>query len=1122
MDFIKFSIANPVKVTVGVLLTILFGILALTAVPIQMTPDVDRPIITIQTPWPGRSPEEVEKSIIMEQEKKLKTLQGLYKMTSTASLGESMIELEFTVGYDISRAVQESSNRLDEVPHYPDDVERPIIRAASSNTDEAIAYGLLTSPDPNFEMAEFYDYADRYVKPVFERIKGLAQVDVYGGRKHEVQVRYDPKVLAQKGISVSELRDALIGDNLNESAGDFANGRQDIRFRVLGRFDSLEPIRKAIVKYVDGAPIYLEDIASAHLVLRKNTYFNQNKGKTSMSLQFRRDTGANVLAVMKEVNAIIDDINKPDGILARYKNDRYKIRFNLVYSDKIYIDSAIKLVWDNMYAGGLLAVGVLLLFLRSMRPTLIISFAIPISVIGTFVAMYAAGRNINVISLAGLAFAIGMVVDCAVVVLENIDRHMHMGKSVVKAAYDGTQEVWGAVLASTLTTVFVFGPVLTIQEESGQLFYDIALAICASVLISMFVSITVVPCAATYWMREQSQRRQSAFAKLYRSAFGLAPFCGWLTKAFADMMFHLTVRSVPGIWLRVVLISTISITSVGLSYFMMPPASYLPMGNKNNVRCIMQTPPGYSLQQNTLIVRRLEESLRPYWEAKDIEEASQLAQSQKLVDERTGREVKVVPPILELWASVRPQGFILIVTSKSSEVVKPLEILFGRAMNSIPGCRGMGEQASIFGRRGGGSNSVQIEVIGADMNRLRDSASYLEQKLVEAFKRSGVRSSPSNYNMSGPEWQIIVDQVRAKELGINVQSMAYTARSMLDGIVIGDFDYEGDNIDLSIIRDPDIPLTPDEFETLPVSIKDSDGQKQIIPIGQLVTFVRADASQQIRRVEQERAIQLMVNPPPEIALETAQARVMQFVEEARQEGGVTPDVFVRLTGNADKLSQARTALLGKWTGWNLESLLSLLCSRFFLALLITYLLMAGLFESFIYPFVIMFSVPFAMVGGFAGLAYVHAINPSQQLDTVTMLGFVILIGVVVNNAILLIAQAVNFMQGFGESQQDIIEKMDYRTAICESVRTRTRPIFMTMSAAIFGMLPLVLSPGAGSELYQGLGGVVVGGLACSTLFTLFVVPLMFCLTIDIQDGIAWLLGKTTVPLPPTEGLISSG
>ena len=1104
MDFIKFSIANPVKITVGVLLTILFGILALTAVPIQMTPDVERPIITIRTQWPGRSPEEIEKSILMEQEKKLKTLQGLYKMTATASLGEGNIELEFTVGYDISRAVQETSNRLNEVPRYPDDVERPVIRAASSNTDEAIASGLLLSPDPDFEMGEFYDYADRYVKPAFERIKGLAQVDVFGGRKHEVQVRFDPSVLAQRGISISELRAALIGDNLNESAGDFANGRQDIRFRVLGRFDSLEPIRKMIVKYDNGAPVYLQDIASAHLVLTKNTYFNQSKGRTSMSLQFRRDTGANILSVMKEVNNVVDEISKPGGILSRYKNDRYKIRFHFVYDDSYYINSAIKLVQDNMYQGGLLAVIVLVLFLRSMRPTLIISLAIPISVIGTFVAMYAAGRNINVISLAGLAFAIGMVVDCAIVVLENIDRHLHLGKSVAKAAYDGTQEVWSAVLASTLTTVFVFGPVLTIQEESGQLFYDIVLAICASVLISMFVAFTVIPCAAVQMIREESQRRQSWLAKLYRSAFGLAPFCSWLTKAFADLIYVLTFRSASGIWLRILLISVISTASVVLSYMLMPPASYLPTGNKNNIRGIMQLPPGYSLQQYALVGRRIEEALKPYWEAQTIEEATAI---QKLVDERSGREVKVVPPLDGFYAVIRPQGVFLIATSKSKEIVKPLEILLGKVMNSIPGCSGMGEQASIFGRRGGGSNSVQIEVFGADMSRLRDSTSYLERKLVEVFKRSAVRSTPSNYNLSGPEWQIVVDQVHAKDLDINVQSLAYSARALLDGIVVGDFDYEGDNIDLTIIRNPDIPLTPDEFETLPISILDSDGQRQIVPIGQLVQFQKADASQQIRRVEQERAIQLTVNPPPEVALETAQAQVLAFVEESRREGGITPDVFVRLAGNADKLSQARAAMLGKWTGWNLDSLLSLLCSRFFLSLLITYLLMAGLFESFVYPMVIMFSVPFAMVGGFAGLAYVHYINPAQQMDTLTMLGFVILIGVVVNNAILLVAQALNFMQGFGESEQDIIEAMDYRTAIRESVRTRMRPIFMTTATSIFGMLPLVLSPGAGSELYQGLGGVVVGGLTCSTIFTLFIVPLMFALTIDIQDGIARLWGR---------------
>jgi HAE1 family hydrophobic/amphiphilic exporter-1 len=1106
MDIIKFSINNPIKIAVGVLLTVLFGILALTAVPVQMTPDVERPVVTIRTTWQGRSPEEIEKSILMEQEKKLKTLQGLYQMTSTAQLGEGRIELEFTVGYDMSRAVQETSNRLNEVPRYPDDVERPVIRAASANTDEAIAFGLFTSQnDSEFEMAEFYDYADRFVKPAFERIKGLAQVDVYGGREHEVQVRFDPVVLAQAGVSVDELRAAIINDNLNESAGDLTNGRQDIRFRVLGRYDSLDPIRNVIIKYVNGVPIYLKDIASPILALKKNTYFNQSMGRTSMSMYFRRDTGANVLSIMEEVNRVAKDLSQPGGLLETYKNNRYQIQFELLYDDSLYINNAVALVKQNMYEGGLLAVLVLLLFLRSFRPTLIISIAIPISIVGTFVALYAAGRNINVISLAGLAFAIGMVVDCAIVVLENIDRHLHMGKTTLAAAYEGTKEVWGAVLAQTLTTVAVFGPVLTIQEESGQLFYDIAIAVSASVLISLLVAITVIPVCAVNWLRIKPNLKRSLPVHLAYSLFGLAPLCHYLTNGFSHLVYLLTFRSLSGIWARLMIIVVIAGLAMYLSFRLMPPASYLPTGNKNVLNGNMILPPAYSIQQNVLVGRRAEEFLRPYWEAATLEESSAIGE---IIDTRTNKVIPVIPPIKSFYIVVRNQGVFMNVTSKDDNLVKPLEVLLNTMMNTIPGCSGNAQQQGIFGRRGGGSNSVQIEVIGADMQRLRDSTSYLEQRLVGVFSRAGVRSEPANYDLNGPEWEIVVDQVRAKELGLSVQSLAYAGRAMIDGIYVGDFDYEGDNIDLTLIRNPDIPLMPDEFEMLPISINDSDGSRQIMPVGQLVSFVKADASQQIRRVEQERAIRLTVSPPPEVALETAQERIMQVVADSKREGGMTPDTFVKLSGNADKLSQTRRAMLGQWTGFNSESIINLISSRFFLSLLITYLLMAGLFESFMYPFVIMFSVPFAMVGGFAGLAIVNAYDPTQQMDTLTMLGFVLLIGVVVNNAILLVHQTLNFMRGHGESETDIIEKMDYREAIRESVRTRIRPIFMTSAAAIIGMSPLVIKSGAGSELYRGIGSVIIGGLVCSTLFTLFVVPLMFSLMIDLQHGLARFWGKT--------------
>ncbi|MDR1923635.1 MAG: efflux RND transporter permease subunit [Planctomycetaceae bacterium] len=1113
MDIIKFSINNPVKVAVGVLLTLLFGILALTDVPVQMTPDVERPVVSVRTTWQGRSPEEIEKSIIMEQEKKLKTLQGLYKMTSNASLGQGNIELEFTVGYDMSRAVQETSNRLNEVPRYPDDVDRPVIRAASANTDESIGIGLLQSQtDPAFEMSEFYDYADRYIKPAFERIKGLSEVQVYGGREHEVQIRFDPVVLAQSGVSVDELRAALIADNLNESAGDMANGRINVRVRVLGRYADLEPIRNVIVKYIDGSPVYLRDIATPHLVLQKNTYFNASKGQTSMSMHFRRDTGANVLSVMEEVNALVKEINKePEasgfggGLLSNYKNDRYKIRFRMIYDDSNYINKAVGLVRQNMVEGGILAIIVLLLFLRSVRPTFIVSLAIPISIIGTFVVMYLCHRNINVISLAGLAFAIGMVIDCAVVVLENIDRHLQSGKPPMKAAYDGTREVWGAVLAQTLTTIAVFGPILTIQEESGQLFCDLAIAVSASVLISLIVAITVIPVASAKWLGDVSKKPPNTLLMvMIKSLFGIVPICNYLTAVYSNFIYVLMARKPAAIVTRVLIILLISISAIFLSMFLMPPASYLPTGNKNVLNGNMQLPPSYTLQQNELVGRRVEQFLKPYWDAKTTEEATNI---RKIYDRRNGKLETAIAPLDDFYIIVRNQGVMMTATSKDPELIKPLESVLNTMMEEIPGASGVAQQQSIFGRRGGGSNSVQIEVVGPDMNRLRAATKHLEDELVREFSRSGVRSEPANYDLNGPEWQLMVDQVRAKELGFGVQSLAYTARAMIDGIRIGDFDFEGDSIDLTLIRDPDIPMMPEEFAMLPIVVRDSDDSRQIIPVGQLFTTVKAEASQQIRRVEQERAIRLTVNPPVEIALETAQARIMDIVARCRQDGGLTPDIMIRLAGNADKLSQTRVAVLGKWSGFNLESILSLIASRFFLSLVITYLLMAALFESFMYPFVIMFSVPFAMVGGFIGLAIMHWHDPSQQMDTLTMLGFILLIGVVVNNAILLVHQSLNFMRGFGESDEDVIEPMGYREAIRESVRTRMRPIFMTTTTALIGMTPLVVKNGAGSELYHGIGSVVVGGLFCATIFSLLIVPLMLSIMIDIKETILALVAK---------------
>ena len=1103
MDIVRFAIQNPVKVAVGVILVILFGILALVAIPVQMTPDVDRPLVRVRTTWPGRSPEEIERAILQEQEEKLKTIPGLYKMISTADLGQARIELEFDIGVSIARALQEVSNKLDEVPEYPDAVERPVIKASSSAEENSIAVILIQAEDPNYDTAGFYDYMDRYVKPYIERIPGISEADIKGGREHQVHIRVDPHAVARRGVTWTELRQALQMDNVNESGGDLADGRLDVRFRVIGQYDNLDQIRKTVVKYDNGVPIRMEDIATVTMTLEKNVHFDVSKGRTSMTALIRRETGANVMVIMKELRKRIDEINAPGGLMARFKHDRYRIRARMMYDETTYISKAIALVRENLLLGGSLAALMLLLFLRSARPTLIIAVAIPISVIGAFVVMHVFGRNLNVISLAGLSFAVGMVVDNAIVVLENIDRHMTMGESPVVAAYRGAKEVWGAILASTLTTIAVFAPVLTVKEEAGQLFYDIALAICGAVGFSLVISITVIPAAGAAFLRHKRVRHGRLWRAVH-SLFGLAPASQWVCDKYAAFIHLLTFRSFGGVWARLVIIGVILAMSVGGVFLMMPPASYLPNGNRNFIVGMMFTPPGYSLEQNTLLGRRIERDLKPYWQARNNAEAMAI---QPLTDPRTGQPVPSVSAIDEMILIIAGGRVFLICRSKDAEHPKSLIPVLTHMMQKIPGCHGFAMQPSIFGRSAGGSNSVDVEMVGNNMETLRSSALRLQERLFATFSPFAVRADPQSFELAGPERQVVIDQVRAKDLGLNVQALALGVRALIDGAIIGDFNFEGDTIDLLLIRDPKIPMTPESLGNTPLAVAEIDGKVTHIPLAEVVKLVPADASKSIRRVEEQRAITFNVRPPDEMALEEAQETIRGLVEQARKEGDISPDVLVNFAGNADRLSQTQAALMGKWTGWNVESLLSVGFSRFFLALLITYLLMAALFESFTYPFVILFSVPMAMVGGFLGLAAVRTVHPTQQLDTLTMLGFIILIGIVVNNAILIVHQALNFMRGVGEAEHEGIEPLEPREAIVESVKTRMRPIFMTTATSVFGMLPLVVAPGSGSELYRGLGAVVVGGLCVATVFTLLVVPLMLSLAIDIRMFLARLRGK---------------
>ena len=476
MKWIEGSLKYGVTVAVGVTLIILFGTLSLFRIPVQLVPDVSQPELTITTEWPGASPEEVERDIIDEQEKHLKSLVGLVEMKSLSQTGRGQVYLSFQTGADLQEILVRTSNALQQVSSYPEDVDQPVIKTVNVS-DRPIAWFVL-QPLPGMEdkvnVYQYRDFAEDKIQSRFERVPGVSDSEVRGGSRLEVHVTFNPDALAERGLSVFALREALRRQNHNVSGGDFDEGKRRYIIRTQGEFRSIEDIKNTILAQVNGRAIYTKDVAEVTVDYDELRDYVRHNGLAGIAINARRELGSNILTVMKELKKVQADLNE---------NLLHPLGMHLVQTADTteYITRSIDMVQINLVVGGIFATLILLLFLRSLYSTLVIAIAIPISVIGAFLVITVMGRTINVIMLAGMAFAVGMVVDASIIVLENIYSHKQMGKPTRQAAVEGASEVWGAILATTLTTLVVFIPILFIEEEAGQLFRDIAVAISAAV-----------------------------------------------------------------------------------------------------------------------------------------------------------------------------------------------------------------------------------------------------------------------------------------------------------------------------------------------------------------------------------------------------------------------------------------------------------------------------------------------------------------------------------------------------------------------------------------------------------------------------------------------------------------
>ena len=1031
--------------------------------PYRLIPSIEYPQISVSTYWRGASPYEVEKEIIDRQERVLKTIPGLIDCESSARESSAYITLMFDIDVPVNDAMLLVSNKLNEVSGYPENMNQPTIRAANTDAVSVVDLMLLTDDTNRRSIDEYLSFFEETIKPYFDRINGVADVSYWGGRARQMQIEVDPYRLSAYNITLSSIITALNQENVNISAGNIDFGAKDYRFRTTAEAKTPQDIRDIVVISGDNSRIKLGDIAYVDYGFSKRNTIVSYGNTNALSVGIVAQAGANVLDLTNDVDKVVENLN--NGIL---KNNGLK--FVKIADQKNYILQAIDLVKSNIIVGGLLAVIVLLVFLRSIKATLIIAVTIPVCIVGTFLIMHLLGRTLNVISLAGIAFSVGMLIDNSIVVLENIDRHIRMGKSSYHASIQATKEVWGAVLASTLTTIAVFLPVVFIKEEAGQLFGDIAIAVSAAVGLSLVTAIAVIPVLANIFFNknkkneniEEKSVKYSLKDKIKIKKQILKPELKAKIKSisidkmlvntgnfFVKYITLLSNKINSSFIIKIVFIVGVTAASILIAYLLMPKMDYLPLGNKNMMESRFSPPPGISYNERKAMGDFIYRELQPYMES-----------------EKDGY------PQIENYVYIASSTYVAMrATSKDEARVSELQPLMASVAAKIPGITASTSQVPLFNIGRGSSNTFLMNVAGSmEYESLINTVKLIQERIMEELPEVQLRLNPTS-NPVYPEVQISPRREALKSAGVTATELGISVDVYLDGRKIGEFkDPTVGTIDIMLQGEARKFENPQDVYS--ILVNSNSGLP--VPLSSLSESNEIMGIERIRRYNYQRSFLFIITIPKGMVLEQLQEKMDEKVIKPMREEGLLEGITIYTSGASSKLEEAKNALSG----------------NFLLAVLITYLLMAALLNNFLYPLIILFSVPLAATGGFIGLDFVNKFIATQSLDVITMLGFIMLIGSVVNNPILIVYQTLN----------NIKYGMSGKVAISYALQTRIRPIFMSTATSLFGMLPLVLAPGAGSELYRGMGSVILGGMALSTIFTLFLIPALLSLFLGKVKG----------------------
>jgi multidrug efflux pump subunit AcrB len=1004
MSITERAVKNPAGVAVAVAIVTLFGLFSLKGLPVQLFPDIDLPQISVNANWRAASPKEVESEILEPMENVLQGMPGMEIMSSNAFNGGAWINMQFTLGTDMQATMMEVIGRLNRLPPLPADSDPPVVRmgGGGGGSNEALSWFFVQLlPGTEGPIERYSQFIMDTVKPKLESIEGVAGVEINAGAPEELQITIDPYRAAEYGVQLGAVA-ARTGRSSDVSGGFVDVGRRQYTLRFEGRYDPAQ-FKDLILEWREGKPIRLGDIADIKVARGKKNQIAIQNGNPAMSLRVDRANGANVLESLNRVKAAVAELR--EGPLASVG-----LGIEQSFDASVFINRAVTMVTSNLLLGVLLAVGILWWFLRDLRATFLIATAIPISLLSTFIVLQLTGRSLNVISLAGLAFAVGMVLDAAIVVSENIVRLRERGEIPSIAALRATGEVKGALLASTATTVAIFLPVLFLQDVEGQLFADLALTISIAVVMSLIVALTILPTVAGSWLKPKKLTKEDGQ--------------GWSRLARNLMKASDTGKR------RVFLIAGLLTAPLLVTWLLFPQLDYLPPVKRDAVDAFIQFPPGSNVETNEReVVSKLVERLQPYMDG--VKE----------------------PALKNYYILTWPGGGNIGARVLDQSRVKELEkIVREEVLVDIPDMRAFAMQGNLFGGFGGGRD-IAVHLQSADQEGLYTAADLGQKQMIETFPGANVRTNPG-IELASPELRIFPDDSRIYEVGMDRRTVASLVRTLGNGLWLGEY-FNGESR-MDIIMRADGWDTPEELATTPIMTPSGE----VVPLGELVAVERATGPGSIRRVNGRRTVSVSVSPPDNVSLETAIAQIKADVEPGMR-ASLPPDGSIQYGGSADSLKEAINSM----------------SSNFVMALFILFMLMAGLFRSLKDSALVVMTIPLAGVGGVIAIQTLN-LFAFQPMDLLTMIGFIILLGLVVNNAILLVDQ----------TRQAERKGLDRHAAVEKALKVRLRPIFMSTLTSIFGMLPLLLLPGEGSVIYRGLAASIVGGMAFSLFFTLLLLP----------------------------------